>query len=122
CRTRRAAAVIFSGGMKFTVPSSSLAPQRPQLRYLRARARTVSMVMASGTRCSFRRARSASGLRRSALAEPAAMWKRRDVRRGLWWTLGVAVLAFGVIAVGPALVKPTGTRLAIVERPDAYGL
>ncbi len=50
------------------------------------------------------------------------MWKRRAVRRALRWVVGVAGLAGIAIAVGPALVKPTGTRLAIVERPDAYGL
>ena len=50
------------------------------------------------------------------------MWKRRDVRRAFWWLVGIAVLALAVVAVGPALLKPTGTRLAIVERPDAYGL
>src|SRR5687767_5493490 len=47
CRTRLAAALILAGVMKFTVPSSSVTPQRPQFRYLRARARTVSMLIGS---------------------------------------------------------------------------
>src|SRR6185369_1989396 len=43
--------------MKFTVPSSSVAPQRPQLRYFLARARTVAMSIGSGMVASLSRAR-----------------------------------------------------------------
>lgn len=40
------------------------------------------------------------------------------------FAIGLVVLALGllVVAIGPALVKPVGKRLAIAERPDAYGL
>jgi uncharacterized protein len=40
------------------------------------------------------------------------------------WRVGLVVLGLGLIliAVGPALVKPVGKRLAIVERPADYGL
>jgi pimeloyl-ACP methyl ester carboxylesterase len=36
--------------------------------------------------------------------------------------LALAVLALITIAIAPAVMKPTGKRLAIVERPAAYGL
>lgn len=36
--------------------------------------------------------------------------------------MAAAALAAVLVAIGPALVKPTGKRLAIVERPEAYGL
>src|SRR5687767_13476596 len=42
-RTRPAASRILAGVMKLSVPSSSSAPQRPQLRCFAASARTVSM-------------------------------------------------------------------------------
>ncbi len=50
------------------------------------------------------------------------MWKRPLVRF-LVRSIGVGVVALLVlIGLGPALFSPTGTRLAIAERPDAYGL
>ena len=36
--------------------------------------------------------------------------------------LTLLAAALGLVAIGPAFVKPVGKRLAIVERPAAYGL
>ena len=44
------------------------------------------------------------------------------MRRLLQLAIVLVVLLLALVAVGPALFKPTGKRLAIVERPAAYGL
>src|SRR5262245_43556638 len=105
--------------MKLTVPSSSVAPQRPQLRYFRARVRTVSMFIVSGT---VRPPVSGVVPVRAPLAEWRAMWKRPAVRRLVWAGMAIVGLIVMAIAVGPAFFSPTGHRLAIAELPRAYGL
>ena len=44
------------------------------------------------------------------------------MRRPLRFVVLVAAVMVGLVAIGPALFKPTGKRLAIAERPDSYGL